>query len=298
MVRTRILDLKMKSVGTIRRTLYRFLLVLMIGFIIVTIYMTVRDAMRGVINVYSFTASIITIGIVLTFVPKSAYHGCLISFVSTISMLMFVIFNLYVGLEEYQQLLWISSTTIAATVVLSNHYLLRKRKPVFIGRTFAILAAYLLTVLFVFALTGREELGLSVNMAIIDSLVLVAVTYFFVSATNQAYREVVVTEIGLDIFDPEMYSIIRDKLLKGTEAPSHRIRDIVYMIESAIDFFIKGNYGRSKIECYRVKEGIDRILRVFKQTQATDMIEKAQIENLDNGEATFRTQEFPLKKAK
>lgn len=298
MARARIVDLRMTSVGAIRRTLYRFLFVLMIGFITVTIYLTVQDAMRGVMNLYSFIGSMITIGIALNFVPRFAYHGCLISAVSTISLLVFVLSNLYVRLADYQQLLWILSTTSAGAVVLLSHYLLRKRKPLFVGRTFAILAAYLLTAFFAFSLTGREKLGLSVNIAIIDFFALIVTAYLYISATNQAYREVVVTEIGLNVIDPKTYPTIRDKLLKETGAPSHRIRDIVYMIESAIDFFKKGDYDRSIIECYRVKEGIDRILKVFKQTQVTDIVEKKQIKNLDQWRSDVSHSGIPTKRGK
>ena len=114
-------------------------------------------------------------------------------------------------------------------------------------------------------------------------LILVVV---FNIALNETYRSVVVkSEIKIDIYDTEVYWKIQERLQSRFEkVDATEMGSLSYSIRSGTEFFVHGDFDRAVVECYRVKEGIARLLE-RQNENLTKIVNKTRLKELDGWRA-------------
>jgi hypothetical protein len=270
----------------------KILRLFLLGIIFFTFYLMVQDVLRGTLNLYSLGALLICIGIFSSLLKRYAYLGCVVVSVTTLFFIPFILFDLYLkDLPRVFSTILSSGTSLILTFV--PHAVLRKRRIPPLGKTLSILVGYIITVLFLFSLTGRAEVP-TTNLVLVDLFALLVLVIIYDVALNETYRAVIVqSEIKINVHDAEAFWKIHERLQKRfPRVEQKEISSIVYTIRSSVEFFIHGDFDRTIVESYKAKEGLQRILmeqnkKIKEQDKKnlSDLVEKKRLKELDGWRA-------------
>lgn len=288
--------------GMTRRTivtfLNKFLLLFILGSIIYAFYLMIQDLVKGTLNVYSYLAYLIGMGIFSSIYKRYAFIGCVVTSVTTLYFFPFIMFDIY--LEDFPlSLSVILSTVISLILAFIPHIILRKRVVPMIGKTFSISVGYVITVLFLFSLTGRAGIP-SWNLKLLDLFALLILVYVYNIALNETYRaEVVRSKTGMNPYDVEIFTRLGERLQKRfPRMDTDEIGATVYMVRSATEFFVHGDFNKSIVESYRTKEGLQRVLSRFDEKKLSTLVDKKCLKELDKWRAKITHSGIPTKREK